>query len=204
MRSFHFLRRGLSAKTVLKTKELWALIPALKLVLLEHIAERGLRLLRIRQTLSVSASACAALRDASQAPWKDVLEPLILPDHVLREDPAGAYSRMDFDSRDLYRNKLVEIAEHSDFSEMEVATEALALAREAQQRKESDPRVALRRSHIGYYLVAEGSSLLHQRVGFTPPFPSEYRHSCADTPMSFTWRPFCCSLLRLFRRSFCS
>jgi cyclic beta-1,2-glucan synthetase len=157
-------------KTVLKTKELWMLIPALKLVLLEKIAERGSQAIS-NPTKSLGVGVCvAALRDVSQATWKDVLEPLILPDHVLREDPAGAYSRMDLDSRDLYRNKLVEIAEHSDFSEMQVATEALALARAAQQREESDPRVTLRCSHIGYYLVAEGSGLLHQRVGYTPPF----------------------------------
>src|SRR3984957_3078466 len=53
---------------------------------------------------------------------------------------------------------------------MEVASEALALAREAQQRKQTDPRAALRGSHIGYYLLAEGATLLHQRVGYTPPF----------------------------------
>ena len=63
-------------------------------------------------------------------------------DDILRKDPAGAYSRMDFDSRDLYRNQLMEIAEHSDFSEMEVAAEVLSLAQEAEQRQETNPRLA--------------------------------------------------------------
>jgi cyclic beta-1,2-glucan synthetase len=93
---------------------------------------------------------------------------LILFDHILRKDPAGAYARMDFDSRDLYRNELVEIAEHSDFTELEVAGEVLTLAREAQQRKETDPRVSVRCSHVGYYLLGEGTTSLHQKVGFTP------------------------------------
>jgi cyclic beta-1,2-glucan synthetase len=155
-------------QTVLKMKELWALIPTLKLVLLEEIAGRGAKVIA-NPSGSYDVGVCIrSLRDVSQVLWKDVLEPLILFDAVLRQDPAGAYPRMDFDSRDAYRNALVDIAERSDFTEMKVATEALALSREAQRRRETDPRASLRCSHVGYYLLAEGSGLLHQRIGFTP------------------------------------
>jgi cyclic beta-1,2-glucan synthetase len=157
-------------QTVLNTKELWALVPALKLVLLEQLAVRGAQLIANPGGTYGVGVCVRSLRDVAQASWKDLLEPLILPDHVLREDPAGAYSRMDLESRDLYRNKLVEIAEHSDFSEMEVAREAVTLARESQKQTYADPRVALRCSHVGYYLLGEGSTLLHQRVNFTPSF----------------------------------
>ena len=68
---------------------------------------------------------CAACGRFRQTGWKDVLEPLILFDRVLREDPAGAYPRMDFESRDLYRTELAKIAEHSDLTEMEVAATAI-------------------------------------------------------------------------------
>src|SRR5580698_4122923 len=155
-------------QTVLNTKELWALVPVLKLVLLEQIAIRGSRLIA-NPSGAYDVGVCVrSLREVAQASWKDLLEPLILPDHILREDPAGAYSRMDLESRDLYRNKLVEIAEHSDFSEMQVAQEILDLARQAQKQEQADPRVSLRCSHVGYYLLAEGTTLLHRRVGFRP------------------------------------
>jgi cyclic beta-1,2-glucan synthetase len=157
-------------ETVLKIKELWALVPVLKLVLLEQVVARGSRLVA-DPAGSYGVDVCMrSLRDVGQACWKDVLEPLILFDRILREDPANAYSQMDFDSRDLYRNQLAALAEHSDFTEMEVAIEVLALAREAQQRKETDPRVALRCSHVGYYLLDEGRASLGQRVHFNPPF----------------------------------
>jgi len=155
--------------TVLKIAELWALVPALKLVLLEQIAVRGARSLEDKEGLYGVAACVRSLRDIGQTSWKDLLEPLIVVDRVLREDPAGAYARMDFDSRDLYRTKLAKIAEHSDFSEMEVALEALALSRAAQLLSESNPRVTLRRSHIGFYLVAEGTGLLQQRVAYRAP-----------------------------------
>ncbi len=169
-KSFARYVEAFQQQTVLKTKELWMLISALKLVLLERIVERGTQAIaNPKQSYGVGVCV-SSLRDSSQASWKDILEPLILHDHILRKDPAGAYARMDLETRDLYRNQIVEIAEYSDFSEMEVASGALALAREAQQRRETDPRAALRCSHIGYYLLAEGATSLHQRVGYTPPF----------------------------------
>src|SRR5580698_2654528 len=177
-------------QTVLNTKELWALVPALKLVLLEQLAVRGAQLIANPGGTYGVGVCVRSLRDVAQASWKDLLEPLILPDHVLREDPAGAYSWMDLESRDLYRNKLVEIAERSDVSEMQVAQEILDLARQAQKQEQADPRVSLRCSHVGYYLLAEGTTLLHRRVGFRPTLYHRISSLLRRYPTSFTSRPY--------------
>jgi cyclic beta-1,2-glucan synthetase len=126
--------------TVLRMIELWALVPALKLVLLEEIAARGSKVAS-DPTGSYGAGVCVrSLRDIGHISWKNVLEPMVLFDRVLRQDPAGAYARMDFESRDLYRTAVADIAEYSDLSEAEVATAALALARSAHQETHSSPR----------------------------------------------------------------
>ena len=172
--------------TVLELRELWALVPALKLALLEEIAARGQGLIRDPRNESYGVGSCVrSLRDVAQTTWKDVLEPLILFDHVLRQDPAGCYPQMDFDSRDFYRKKLSNIAEHSDCTEMDVAREALALAQEACRCKYADPRVALRESHIGYYLLDKGTTLLHQRVGFRHPFGQKIKALLRKHPDEF-------------------
>ncbi len=160
-------------------------MPALKLVLLEQIAVRGARVLEDREGSYGVAACVRSLRDVGQTSWKDLLEPLIVVDRVLREDPVGAYPRMDFDSRDLYRSKLAKIAQHSDFSEMEVAQEALALARAAQQLHEDNSRLIIRRSHIGYYLVAEGVSLLQQRVAYRAPLGQRMQSYLRSHPDEF-------------------
>jgi cyclic beta-1,2-glucan synthetase len=161
--------------TILKLIELWRLVPVLKLVLLEQIATQGSRLLQ-DPTGSYGINVLVhSLRDIGQTSWKDVIEPLIRFDQFLRDDPAGAYCRMDFDSRDLYRKKLVNIADHSDCSEMQVAREMLALAREGQKQSHENPRVTLRRSHVGWYLLGEGTELLERRVGFHPPIVQRLR-----------------------------
>jgi cyclic beta-1,2-glucan synthetase len=167
---------------VLKIRELWALVPAVKLLLLEQIAHRASRLLAGGEEVHGVGICIRSLRDAGQTSWKEVIEPLILLDLVLRDDPAGVYSRMDFENRDQYRNKLVRIAEHSDFTEGEVALEALALARDAKQQGHAEPRVAARRSHIGYYLVAEGARLLQRRVGARPSFVLRMRSFLREHP----------------------
>ena len=149
--------------------ELWALVPALKMVLLEEIAARGSKV-PDDPGGSYGVGICVrSLRDIGHTSWKELLEPMVLFDRILRQDPAGAYGRMDFDSRDLYRTEIANIAEHSDLSEGEVAAAALALARAAHQETHTSPRVAARLGHVGYYLLAEGAPALHRKVGFSPP-----------------------------------
>ena len=142
--------------TVLKMAELWMLIPVMKLVLLEHIAEMGRRLLEDPGGSYAVSNAVRSLQEIKQTSWKIVIEPLILFDRILREDPAGAYPRMDYETREVYRKRLVSIADRSDCSELKVASEVLALARRAQKQTNEDPRATLRDSHVGSYLVAEG------------------------------------------------
>ncbi|HXY03052.1 MAG TPA: hypothetical protein VEI49_05700, partial [Terriglobales bacterium] len=156
--------------TILNMKELIALVPALKMVLLEEIVRRAAKVLQDKNGVHGIGFCITSLREATQAFWKELLEPLILFDRILRQDPAAAYARMDFESRELYRKRVVKVARRSDCNETEVARHALALAREAADKHSDDPRLDLRRSHIGYYLLAEGKSLLHQRVRFRPTF----------------------------------
>ena len=156
--------------TVLNMSELWMLIPALNMVLLEQIARRGRRVQQDPAGSYGVQETVRSLREIRQTNWKLVIEPLIRFDRILREDPAGAYAQMDYDSRDLYRHKLVKLADHSDCSEMEVAQAALALARDAQKHPDDDPRITLRRSHVGTYLLAEGTSRLERRIDFHPSF----------------------------------
>jgi cyclic beta-1,2-glucan synthetase len=156
--------------TPLQLCEIWTLVPVLKLVLLEQIAARGKCLLADPNDGSQGVGICVrSLRDIGQTTWKDVLEPLMVIDRVLRQDPADAYGRMDYESRDFYRTRVSNIAEHSDFAEVEVAKLVVALAEEARHRTCEQPRTALRESHVGYYLLDKGTPLLHQKVRFRAP-----------------------------------
>jgi hypothetical protein len=166
--------------------ELWTLVSALDLVLLEQIAALGKRLLSDPNGASRGVGTCVrSLRDIGQTTWKDALEPLMVVDRVLRQDPVGSYGAMDFESRDLYRQQVANIAEHSDFSELEVAKAVVALADEASRHTYEEPRTALRESHVGYYLLDAGTPLLHQKARFRPPLGQRIRGLLRKHPDEF-------------------
>jgi cyclic beta-1,2-glucan synthetase len=175
----------------LQFHEIGSLVPALKMILLERIAQGGLVLAENLESQTAASSApgiapyVRAFEHVLQASWKEDLESLIPFDEMLRRDPAGAYAAMDFESRNWYRERVAQIARHSDQTEMEVAEAALTLAKEAQKRGASNPRIAQRESHIGYYLVGDGDDLLCQRVGYHRTFGEALRHWLRAHPDEF-------------------
>jgi hypothetical protein len=171
--------------TPLEYHEIGALVPALKLVLLEEIAELAGDLLKNSASQSRVIPYIRIFQHVTQASWKDELESLIPFDTILRGDPVGAYSAMNLESRNVYRETVANLAHRSDLSELEVAKKALGLARQAQKRTYGDPRIAMRESHIGYYLLGEGVTILSQRVGYHPTFGERFRTFLRKHPDEF-------------------
>jgi len=152
---------------VLNLRELSAVISALQLVLMEKVVQEAPALFASpADPRPVIGASVRSLQSIGHASWKNVLEPLVVFDRILREDPAGAYMRMEFDSRELYRLRLAKLAETSEATEVEVARAALALARQAQENTYHNPRVALKESHVGFYLLDRGVKVLQQKIGF--------------------------------------
>jgi len=149
--------------------ELSLLIPALKLVVLEEFVTRGREVISHPEQPRRISDLMGSMRDLSEAPWKELLEPLIIFEPVLEQDPAEAYARMDFQSRELYRNRVTHFAEYSDCTELEIAQHAIDLAKESVKAPPADPRLAWRKSHVGYYLIAEGAKHLRRRAGVRLP-----------------------------------
>ena len=85
----------------------------------EHLAE-----IRKLQWADRLAARFDGIRNAIYANWAQMIEGLVVFNAVLRQDPVGAYPQMDFDSRERYRERVSEIARHSDQSELEVAQTA--------------------------------------------------------------------------------
>ena len=110
-----------------------------------------------------------SLRTVAHTDWAYWMEPLILFDAALRQDPAQAYAEMDFDSREFYRKRVAFISRHSDCTECQVAKAALDLAHEAKAKPSDGQRIQLRHEHVGYYLIDKGFPQLAVRTGFHPP-----------------------------------
>ena len=170
--------------TILDLEELWAMVAAMNLVLLERLCERGWES-NDGDEANHLPTCIRSLRDIAKSPWKELLEPLTVFDQMLLQDPAGAYGDMDSESRQVYRKAVVRLARYSPCSEVEIAHRAVMLAREARLHPDPDPRVALRRSHVGYYLVADGRAQLCRLARVRLPWHSRVQDLLRRHPTTF-------------------
>jgi hypothetical protein len=154
-------------------REIQLLPDALKVAQLEFILNRADAVFAAGELPPIEQSPFSApihsLRRMSQIEWRELLEPLIVFDAVLRQDPVGAYTGMEEETRASYRVRVAELARHSDTSELQTAQVALELAQASSRIDHGDARMARRKSHVGYYLVADGVRELKIRIGYHPP-----------------------------------
>ena len=151
--------------------ELWALKPSLQLVLLERVvanaAEPGTSLPVILDSL----------RTAGECQWKELFESVSIVHTTLARDPAGAYARMDYDSREGYRTVISELARNSDASEHQVAEAAVELAAAATGLE--------RTRHVGYWIINAGVGTLRSRINYRAPFRRKLLDLALQWPQSF-------------------
>ena len=176
----------------LELQEIWSLSSLMKFYLMEQAVSEAEAVLAagIPAGRNAVIDRCAkSLRELGYADWAIVGEPLLLFDRVLRRDPADAYAHMDFESRERYRKQVAQLARYSDVTELAVAGAALLLASEAQGRSITNPRVYLRESHLGYYLVDAGVDELSHKIGYRPPLTERLRIAAKRDPDLFYIAP---------------
>jgi cyclic beta-1,2-glucan synthetase len=171
----HFIRIY-QAISDLTMGELWALPAMLRLGILESLAQAaadvvGLSLpagIELSDDGTASSEALAddrriancilSLRGMAAHDWNEFFESMSRVERTLRDDPAGIYARMDFETRDRYRKVVEELAKGTGRRETEIAQTVIKAADAGSG--------ALRYQHVGYYLVDEGRSQVEARLGF--------------------------------------
>jgi cyclic beta-1,2-glucan synthetase len=196
-RSLSIFIQAAQENAPLTSDEVWVLKSFLQFALLERIGAIAARLISSnkgqtdgtkllldagKDYLSILVRSLGLIADLD---WKEVFETINQTDRILRDDPAEAYSRMDFESRQAYRQSVAELASRSRWSEQEIAQKAVALARKAQNAGTQDPRARERRSHVGFYLLGEGNRLLQAIIGYRPSLPARLRESVLRHPHIF-------------------
>jgi hypothetical protein len=114
--------------------------------------------------VSVS-NTIGSLRSLGAMDWRVFVETMSLVEQVLREDPPGAYRRMDFATRDRYRHVVARLAKHSPLSESQVAQAAIRLAQSGAASCSPRDHAA----HVGYYLIDRGLPQLELAVKYRRP-----------------------------------
>ena len=106
-------------------------------------------------------NAFNSLRYLGLLDWKKSFEKLSQVEQTLRQDPAGIYPRMDFDTRDRYRQATEDLHRDSGLTEIQVASLALRMATQA--GRDSGPDEVS--NHVGTYLIGEKRKELSRLIG---------------------------------------
>jgi cyclic beta-1,2-glucan synthetase len=117
------------------------------------------------------ANAITSLRLCSTLDWRQFVEAVSLVEQALQRDPAGAYGRMDFLSRDRQRRAVEELAAPSGDAQVRVALKAVENARQAVVSGSASDRAA----HVGYHLIDRGRRDLEADVAHRPRLASRTR-----------------------------
>jgi cyclic beta-1,2-glucan synthetase len=159
--------------------EVWALPVLLRIVLLESLAAATTTAFQAdgppgQSPADQTVPACIrSLRTLETTDWKAFFEQVNETERILREDPAGVYARMDFDTRDRYRGVVEDLAARSGWSEDAVAREAVRL---------SGQSTGDRCLHVGYHLIDQGVVALEQIVGYRSRWSTRWRRGVERHP----------------------
>ncbi|MEX2530884.1 MAG: glucoamylase family protein [Gemmatimonadota bacterium] len=164
--------------------ELWAFPLVLRLALLEEMARAGGTVAglevpgvlrrpaadedgKVEEEETVSG-AIRSLREVAREDWKRFFEAVSRVEDLLRKgDPAGIYSRMDFETRDRYRKRVEIMARTSGRNEEEVVRIALE---EAGRHGSGSPG-----SHVGRVLLGTDKNELERALGCRIPWGTRLR-----------------------------
>jgi cyclic beta-1,2-glucan synthetase len=134
---------------------------------LEHAFQKSLNeiILRVkdqqtRDQISIG-NAFTSLRLLAVLDWKVCFERLSRVEAILKRDPAGIYSTMDFPTRDRYRRAIEDLRRGSGLEEEHIAKRVVELAASVHEDSALDDRSI----HIGTYLIGDKRGELARLIG---------------------------------------
>ncbi len=116
------------------------------------------------------------MRLISASDWPVFVEQVSVVERILKEDPVGAYARMDFPTRDRYRHSVEQLARGAKTAG--ARRRARARWRSRARGAPADPQND-RRHHVGYYLISRGRF----RLEAGPRLSADRRRAGGEVPV---------------------
>lgn len=102
-------------------------------------------------------NAIKSIHSLQRMNFSEVFENINGVEGILKEDPCNIYEKMDYKTKEIYRNKVKEIAEKTKISEIYIAKKAIELAKKGDK--------GTKKNHVGYYLEDNGIQNLYSAIG---------------------------------------
>jgi cyclic beta-1,2-glucan synthetase len=120
------------------------------------------------------ANIITSLRLCATLDWSHYFEAVSLVERALQRDPTGTYGRMDFLTRDRYRQAVEELAEPTGEAQLRVALRAVESARLAAESGQAQAPA----DHVGHHLIGNGRPGLEADVAYRPRIGRRIRRLC--------------------------
>ena len=104
-------------------------------------------------------NAITTIKKLQRINFLEIFEKINKVEEVLKSDPAGVYDKMDFTTKENYRNTIKEISKKTKISEMYIAKKVLDLAND-----EYEKNGKTKKAHIGYYLQHTHQNVLFEKL----------------------------------------
>jgi len=105
-----------------------------------------------------------SIREINRINFLSLFEEINGVEELLKKDPANIYEKMDYKTKEYYRNKIKSLSKKTKLSEIYIAKKTLELANKADSEK---------KKHIGYYLIDKGINELLIVLGAKPKYRNE-------------------------------
>ena len=99
-----------------------------------------------------------SLKEIIRVNFLSLFEEINGVEEILKSDPADVYDKMDYKTKDCYRNVIKKISEETKISEIYIAKKTIELSNRYTEAEDI-------KRHIGYYLISEGKEELLEAIG---------------------------------------
>ena len=139
-------------------------------ILEEQVNKMGMRVSEVIQkehydiaiTKVSLGNSIISLKEILRVNFLSLFEEINGVEDILKNEPAEVYSKMDYKTKEYYRNEIKQISEKTKISELYIAKKTVELANKYANQDDIKGR---KKSHIGYYLISDGRNELLNTLG---------------------------------------
>ncbi len=106
------------------------------------------------------ANSITSIKEINRINFLEIFEKINGVEEILKNDPSGVYTKMDYKTKEYYRNVIKEISKKSKISEIYIAQKLIELASKEVDKKD-------KRAHIGFYLISDGKQEFYNYLGIS-------------------------------------
>ena len=135
-------------------------------ILEEQVLKKGMTVSEVIQkehydiaNLKVSiGNSITSLKEILRVNFLELFEEINGVEDILKSDPSNVYSKMDYKTKECYRNEIKQISEKTKISEIYIAKKIVELSSKYIGKDN-------KKTHIGYYLISNGRNELLNDLG---------------------------------------